>query len=729
MYKLLISKLLRNLLYVTICCMISTSFCQEKNIEKRNQAKELVKDLGANSYKQRKKAIAALIELGYFARAEVKKVLNSKDPEVKENAKLVWDKIRWAITEKNPEVVNDFISKYHKGETKINDWTALVEKCGVDTLDVMIELSTINTPKVNEGAKDGEEDPFEAGNNPFESRDRNFGFSTMLPIIIYNTDIDELNTAVQTLEDKSKNRFQAILTSTLAHSGPYIQSRLLNMSSLILGQEKTWEFYTQCDVTSHYIRKKLSEPLLDYVKKNYKNFNAESKIRALLALISKNHITIEQLCSELPVNEFHQCSNKTQKAFYNLLENRLSKESRKKLLENGNEPWHKYQLMKLEKLPERAKMVEIFSEVFSKGGDIVEFIQENFPMGSEQAIPFHLIASEMDNKNNDWFLYSTSTILTNHFHRIGDYQKAIKYLRLFNDENERQQDTNEAFYADQDRLIKAETKEILEKCQPIARTAPLKALDLFEKAEKLNPKILIIKIQKLDTLVRLKQYAKAKEYLKSIYADVPDNIIEIRDLVYLAWELDAKDIATKLVAKLNLAEENYGNITLASSNYEYFLNMDKTKELQQKIGLNSFAETRDLFYKKNYEPIPALCQKPDEGDFQYIWGVISLKISKGEKAASKYFSKRIFDDYWPEMLGLSLIGKISPEEIIEEAKSVLNLTERQGRLTEAYYYAGCYCMSLGENEKAKEYFKKSLAISFYEYYEFVSSKVMLQKVN
>jgi len=106
-----------------------------------------------------------------------------------------------------------------------------------------------------------------------------------------------------------------------------------------------------------------------------------------------------------------------------------------------------------------------------------------------------------------------------------------------------------------------------------------------------------------------------------------------------------------------------------------------------------------------------------------------MKIFQGEKAASKYFSSRIFDDYWPELLGLSLIGKISPEEIIDEAKSALNLTERQGRLTEAYYYAGCYCMSQGKKEKAKEYFKKSLAISFYEYYEYVSAKVMLQKVD
>lgn len=734
MYKVLIFKLIRNIVYVTICLSLSLSYGQNKSSDKKEKAKELVKELGANSYKQRKKAIQGLIELGYFARAEVEKALNSDDPEVKENAKLVWDKIRWAVTENNPELVNEFIRKYKAGKVNLNDWVSLVEKCGADSVDVILEL---NNSKPEDADKDegleedpfDDVDPFEDEGGPFDTRNHSFGFGSMLPTVIYNTDLKDIISSLSSYDDTKKKKLASVISSSLSHSGPYMQSQLLQISAEILGPQQSWKLYQHCDVTSKYIRRKLSNKVISYAIKNFKKFNAEGEIRTYLLMISHGKINTQQMTDNLPIDAFHQCASKTQKTFFDAADKLLTKESRKKLLTNGSEPWHKYRLMALEGLPDSKKLIEIFSEVFNKGGDIVEFIQENFPMGSEKAIPFQMIASEVDNKNNNWFLYSTSTILTNHFHRVGDFQQAIKFLRMFNDENERQQDNNEAFYADQDRLIKDETRKLLVKAQSLKEAKPKEALEIFEQAEKLNPKVFIIKIQKLESLIELKQLNKAKEYLKSFYKDVPDNLIEIRDLVYLSWELDAKDIAKDLVGKLNLDEENYGNITLASSSFEFFLDMAKTKELQNKIGLNSFAQTRHLFYEKNYDPIPALCEKPDEGDFQYIWGVMALQFSKNKKDAPAYFAKRQFDDLWPEMLGLSLIGKISPEEIIEEATSVLNLTEREGRLTEAYYYAACYYLSEGNKNKTKEYLKKSLAIGFYEYYEYVSSKVMLQKLD
>ena len=726
MYKLLIFKLIKKLSYVTIILLFGTLSADDAKKEKLEQAKKMVQQLGANSFKQRKAAIKALISLGYYARSEVQKVLDSDDPEVKENAKTVWEKIRWAVTENNPELVNDFILKYNNGKATVNDWTELVKKCGTDSIDVMIELTELNKLTNEDQKREVVKDPFEQ-EGPFEMTDRHFGLGTMLPTILYNEDYKDVVEKINDFKGNKKLVLKSIFNATAFSSNSYVQSNIVNISSKIFGPEQAWTYYKNSDISSKYIRRKLPANLITYLKKNYKE-DKQNILKSYMALELHKEITIDQIASEIQAEDFHLANDLSQKVFFDNIGSKLPADVQMKLLENGQKPWHKYRLLSFKKMPDAKDIRKTFTEVFNKGGDIVEFIQENFSLSNKKAIPFHLIASEIENKENNWFLYSTSTVLTNHFHRIGDFPMAIKFLKMFNDETERQQDTNEAFYVEQDRLIKDETKKLLIQVQPLQDASPKEALKLLKKAEVLNPDILIIKIQIIEALINLKKNKEAISKLQKTIKAVPENLLEIRDLMHLCWELDAKELAEELIKKISLNDENYSNITLASSSFEYFSNMEKTQQLQQKIGLNSFAQTRKFFYEKNYEPIPALCVKPDEGDFQYIWGVISVRMFKGKKEASHFLSKRIFDETWPELLGLSLCGKISPEEIIEEAKSVLNLTERRGRLTEAYYYAACSYLADGNKEKAKELFQKSLDLSFYEYYEYVSSKVMLKQL-
>ena len=193
----------------------------------------------------------------------------------------------------------------------------------------------------------------------------------------------------------------------------------------------------------------------------------------------------------------------------------MSLEKIQDLLKNGKEPWHKYKFMSLKKTPDKDVIIKAFRNVFDDGGDIVEFVEENFPVDSIKAIPFYLIASEMDSKADEWFLYSTSSNLLRYAQRIGSYEEAVRYLKMFNDENHRAHDTNEAFYFDQKKLIKQETQEILKKVQFLHKE-PEKALALLLKAEKLNPKILTIQIQKMETLIKLKRSIRQRIFLPKL---------------------------------------------------------------------------------------------------------------------------------------------------------------------------------------------------------------------
>jgi len=333
----------------------------------------------------------------------------------------------------------------------------------------------------------------------------------------------------------------------------------------------------------------------------------------------------------------------------------------------------------------------------------------------------------MENQEDNWFLYSTSAQLLWHSQRTGDFNNAIKYLHMFNDENGRENDSNENFYKEQAKLIKEESKKILQEVQTL-NDQPKKALDKLIKAAKINPKVLTIKIQKMEVMVKLKMFKEAKALLKKVIKDIPADLLEIRELIHICWEIDDKESATTLIGKLTLGEEDFNNVSLASSSFEYFLQMKEMLVQQDTMQLNTFGQVRINYYDKKMEKVPGLCVSPEEGDFQYIWGVSAMSQIKGEKKAQLYFSKRIFDEHWPEMLALACAGKISPEEIIQEAKSVLSLVERKGRLTEAYYYAGCIYLAKGNTDKAKELFQNAKDLRFYEYYEYVSAAVMLKKM-
>ena len=313
MYKSLIAKLLRNLLYVTIILLSSISQAQdipESKEERKKLAQKLVKDLGANSYKERKAAIKGLIQLGYYARDEVRALLSSTDPEIKENAKTVWDKIRWAVTENNPVLVSEFIKKYKEGKAINKDWVNLVEKCGVESIDIILELEKQNPDQIKEKpvrdkvvAVDAL-DPFEVqGADPFADA-RKFNIGTMLPVVLFNTKIDDIKNSVKNFPEDKKEAFRKVLKYSAIASGPYVQSEAISVLANNYSVNDAWAMYQTCDVTSKLIRSRIPKNVVTYIKKNYPSFKPEEKIRAFLILYDQKQLTLPEISQNLESDTF-----------------------------------------------------------------------------------------------------------------------------------------------------------------------------------------------------------------------------------------------------------------------------------------------------------------------------------------------------------------------------------------------------------------------------------------
>ena len=205
----------------------------------------------------------------------------------------------------------------------------------------------------------------------------------------------------------------------------------------------------------------------------------------------------------------------------------------------------------------------------------------------------------------------------------------------------------------------------------------------------------------------------------------PNNLIEIRDLVHACWDLNAPKLSNQFISKLIL-DDDYQNISLISQNHEFFLDMKKAERFHTLLGLKDFALTRDLFYSRKYTDIMPLCEMPEEGDFQFLWGIMAARVNEGTNVAKGFSQHYLFEDDWAETIGMTLAGKLTPEELINEATSPISFGGRRGRLTEAYFYAAICHMEKGKEDfkKVHFYLDKCIKLNFRDYYEYISATVL-----
>jgi hypothetical protein len=101
----------------------------------------LIAQLGSAKFADRENAAQKLLLLGYYARKEVEKAMNSKDPEVKMRLKDIWEKIKWIIFPGAGQDVNKFLSKLQRGGSQSSEqWDEITKKYGPEILLLLTQI-------------------------------------------------------------------------------------------------------------------------------------------------------------------------------------------------------------------------------------------------------------------------------------------------------------------------------------------------------------------------------------------------------------------------------------------------------------------------------------------------------------------------------------------------------------------------------------------------------------
>ena len=113
----------------------------------------LIKQLGAADFADREHATKELLRLGYYARDEVKKAIDQKDPEVRMRLKNIWKKIQWILFPGAGEDVSKLLAKLKPNKEKSKQWDEITKKYGPGIMVLFIQLE--NMPGYSRHAQSG----------------------------------------------------------------------------------------------------------------------------------------------------------------------------------------------------------------------------------------------------------------------------------------------------------------------------------------------------------------------------------------------------------------------------------------------------------------------------------------------------------------------------------------------------------------------------------------------
>ncbi|MFZ2656953.1 MAG: hypothetical protein WAX69_18615 [Victivallales bacterium] len=101
---------------------------------------ELVGELGNSDYDLRQNAALELLSMGYHAREDVRRALDSKDPEVKERARELWKSLRWMVFPKAGKDISASLLKLENKNADRKIWEELYSKYGFDLIYLLAEM-------------------------------------------------------------------------------------------------------------------------------------------------------------------------------------------------------------------------------------------------------------------------------------------------------------------------------------------------------------------------------------------------------------------------------------------------------------------------------------------------------------------------------------------------------------------------------------------------------------
>ncbi|MCM8531895.1 MAG: hypothetical protein NE330_12090 [Lentisphaeraceae bacterium] len=723
----MITKQLKYAYYVTFIFFIGvithSVFAETIN---KNEISQLIKDLGADGFRTRKSAVKKLIEIGFHSKDAVKQAMSSDDPEVKENARTVWLQIKDILTPSNNPEVQIFLEKINKGSATSVDWKKVIESNKTDILSILIKVheKISNIKPLKQKINFEDEGFINDGPDPFAEDEKMLTKVALVHSLFSSFEAEQLSLKLTKLSNKEQQQILDIALQEFHRYSSYEKSQLLKSISDIVTPEKVWLFINKMDLKSPLELEGIGNKWINVINKALPKDDKHSLYKAMHLQIQAKSKTANDLKLFLKENKLSETDSDFQLLYYHFYKSILGNKYWSELYKDSKIPWQ--QLIYLQEKNElnlktiKGLNLNVLNTRFKTLSLVDNFFYFREPIAVE--LFKHSTTVKQDKPSN---LYDENDLLIMHYAGVGDYDNAIKRLKQYNKVSGRTHDSNLGLFTEQKELIKEETVKLLQ--QVYLENDENKKLNLLNKAAKINPQVASIFIQKAKLEVSLKNIDAAKSSMKIAAKIIPDNALEIHELIFLSYDINDQEFAESQLKRLQLDDVNVMNAILASSAYEFFGNDEQAAQVQEIMSMTHFGSTRLMFYQEQYSQVAQKCLSPEEGDFQYLWGIAATLLEKGPKEAQAYKDKYNFYDTWAETIAYMMTGKITPEQLIKECNATFNQSDILGRLTEAYYYIGCTFLK-SDKDKAKTYFQKSLDLKFREYYEYVSASALLKKL-
>lgn len=220
-------------------------------------------------------------------------------------------------------------------------------------------------------------------------------------------------------------------------------------------------------------------------------------------------------------------------------------------------------------------------------------------------------------------------------------------------------------------------------------------------------------------LLYIKKQAKAKDKDKSDYD------LAIKALNY-ALVLDpqfAFAYNIKGVSKLKK-----GDLNGAIAEYTKAIKLNpKHKYAYKNRGNLYFYKTEFQKAMKDYQ---INLENHPKDKYSAIW-LYLIKTRIGENGISNlksFYEKMNGKDKWITPVIQMFLNEITPEKCLELSKHMDQITDKEQKC-EVYFYIGQFYLIKGNNEKAKEYFKKCLKAGVKHFTEYIDAKFELNEFN
>ena len=689
----------------------------DKNSSNHSQEriKKLITQLGDAKFATREDATIKLISLGYYARTEVQRSLNSKDPEVRMRLKRIWKEINWNSFPGAQKDVKELLAKMQPIGSDYPEWEMIAKKYGAKLLLMILELNE-------------KDDYRKQALNVLKARLKTKNSNSIATYIQTSPKKDQITAMITSFRfdkiDKSEsekllnifyilNMKQDVLQIA---SSIWRESKATNIPPEIMDYFKDNEFTNQAFETLHHrLDKSETSSLNDWQIGFFAKIAKEIKRTDLIKdLLNEMDYNITDKTAIIYLSEI-LISIKLYNEALNILSELHTPKGiylRAVAYNNAGEKQKAAQLIKLldSKLTSEKNCFAVADEM------------DKFKDVRAVTILHKILKMKPDNSVYD---ANARFRLAEFYSSKGKYAKAADMMeqgmkqmkglftmtingQIYSGKEAKERSL--AKIADLRAQEKGGAELWYNAIRAIRRNEDKKALKLFEDFIKNNPEYHRTYYLRSIILLRKKENENAIKELSKAISHTPQTNLSMKTQYILEKAIierknecyDAAIKTLKEAVKLNPTNENYLMMLAMTTFYTGYYK--KAAELYSKCS--------ELNPKDLYAP---------------LWEFIAMKkLNLSPEKEFAKFADTINGDKWPIPIIRYYANTSTREECIKAANSANKKRENEKKC-EAYYFIGAYLQGLGEDEKATKMFKKCIKGNITNFREHKAAIIELAK--